>query len=109
MNADRLVCSRSRAIILRLLAALIAVGLAFSASPVFAADAGPAARRSTVDQLIRVLTLRDYNTRVVLTGTTLLGISGGLAGVFLLLRRRSLTADVISHSSGLPSRFWQPK
>jgi manganese/zinc/iron transport system permease protein len=99
MNADRLVCSRSRAIILRLLAALIAVGLAFSASPVFAADAGPAARRSTVDQLIRVLTLRDYNTRVVLTGTTLLGISGGLAGVFLLLRRRSLTADVISHSS----------
>jgi manganese/zinc/iron transport system permease protein len=48
---------------------------------------------------MRVLMLRDYNTRVVLTGTTLLGVSGGLSGVFLLLRRRSLTADVISHAS----------
>ena len=53
----------------------------------------------TADQLIRVLALRDYNTRVVLVGTLLLGIAGGLVGVFLLLRRRSLAADVVSHAT----------
>ncbi|MGE3780357.1 MAG: iron chelate uptake ABC transporter family permease subunit, partial [Pirellulaceae bacterium] len=52
-----------------------------------------------VEQLIRVVSLRDYNTRVVLLGTTLLGITAGLVGVFLLLRRRSLMADVISHTT----------
>lgn len=50
-------------------------------------------------QIIRVLALQDYNTRVVLLGTTLLGIAGGFVGVFLLLRRRSLTADVVSHAT----------
>jgi manganese/zinc/iron transport system permease protein len=53
----------------------------------------------TVEQLLRVMSLRDYNTRVVLIGTTLLGMSGGLVGVFLLLRRRSLAADVVSHAT----------
>jgi manganese/zinc/iron transport system permease protein len=51
------------------------------------------------DQILRVFTLRDYNTRVVLFGTLLLGIAGGLVGVFLLLRRRSLAADVVSHAT----------
>jgi len=51
------------------------------------------------EQLVRVLLLRDHNTRVVLAGTSLLGVSAGLVGVFLLLRRRSLTADVISHAT----------
>lgn len=53
----------------------------------------------TIEQLLRVGLLRDYNTRVVLLGTMLLGISGGLVGVFLLLRRRSLAADVVSHAT----------
>jgi len=41
-------------------------------------------------RLIRVLTLADYNTRIVMFGTIMLGIAGGVVGVFLLLRRRSL-------------------
>lgn len=51
------------------------------------------------EQLLRVLLLRDYNTRVVLGGTVMLGASAGFVGVFMLLRRRSLLGDVVSHAS----------
>lgn len=34
----------------------------------------------------RAVSLRDYNTRVVLAGTTMLGVSGGLVGTFLILQ-----------------------
>ncbi len=47
----------------------------------------------------RAISLRDYNTRVVLGGTTMLGISGGLVGTFLVLRKRALAADVVSHAA----------
>ncbi|MFO1064465.1 MAG: iron chelate uptake ABC transporter family permease subunit [Pirellulales bacterium] len=47
----------------------------------------------------RVLSLSDYNTRVVLCGTTLLGIAAGLTGVYLLLRKRALLGDAISHAT----------
>jgi len=50
-------------------------------------------------QLWRTFTLRDYNTRVVLAGTTLLGIASGLLGVYLLLRKRALLGDAISHAT----------
>ncbi len=52
-----------------------------------------------MEALWRVLSLQDYNTRVVVIGTTLLGLASGLAGVFLLLRKRSLLSDVVSHSA----------
>jgi manganese/zinc/iron transport system permease protein len=52
-----------------------------------------------IDRLFRVLTLADYNTRVVMFGTIMLGIAGGVVGVFLLLRRRSLLVDAVSHAS----------
>lgn len=51
------------------------------------------------EELLRVLTLRDYNTRVVLVGTTLLGLAAGLVGTFLLLRKRALLSDTLSHAS----------
>ena len=44
-------------------------------------------------------TLTKYNTRIVLLGTTILGICGGVAGVFMLLRKRSLVGDVVGHAS----------
>ncbi len=47
----------------------------------------------------RAITLSDYNTRVVLCGTVLLGIAAGLTGVYLLLRKRALLGDAISHST----------
>ena len=51
------------------------------------------------EQIWRVLSLRDYNTRVVLAGTFLLGLCAGIVGVFMLLRRRSLMGDVVGHAS----------
>jgi manganese/zinc/iron transport system permease protein len=51
------------------------------------------------DALWRVISLRDYNTRVVLLGTVLLGIGAGLLGVYLLLRRRVLIGDAIAHAT----------
>ena len=51
------------------------------------------------DELLRVLTFQDYNTRVVIAGTTLLGLAAGLVGTFLLLRKRALLSDALSHAS----------
>jgi manganese/zinc/iron transport system permease protein len=55
--------------------------------------------RASADWWWRVITLRDYNTRVVLCGTILWGIAAGLTGVYLLLRKRALLGDAISHAT----------
>lgn len=52
-----------------------------------------------MNQLLRVLTLADYNTRVVIFGVVMLGIAGGVIGTFLLLRRRALLADAVGHAA----------
>ncbi len=65
--------------------------------PSFAAAEMPLS--SWTSRLTRVLLLRDYNTRVVLLGTLLLGVCAGVIGVFMLLRRRSLVGDVVGHAS----------
>ena len=46
-----------------------------------------------------VLILRDYNTRLVVISTILLGCASGLMGGFLLLRKRSLMGDTLSHAT----------
>ena len=46
-----------------------------------------------------VLILRDYNTRLVVISTILLGCACGLMGGFLLLRKRSLMGDTLSHAT----------
>ena len=45
------------------------------------------------------LLMRHYNTRIVLLGTMLLGIGAGTVGTFMLLRRRALVGDVVSHAA----------
>lgn len=50
-------------------------------------------------ELLRVLTLQDYNTRVVIVGAGLLGLAAGLIGTFLLLRKRALLSDALSHAT----------
>ncbi len=46
-----------------------------------------------------MLLLEDYNTRVVVLGVMALGAAAGVAGTFLLLRKRALTADALSHAT----------
>ena len=66
-------------------------------SPWFAIT--PSASSDWVDPLMRVLSLSDYNTRVVVLGTSALGTACGVIGSFMLLRKRSLMADSISHAT----------
>lgn len=47
----------------------------------------------------RVFLLQDYNTRIVILGTTLLGMSAGMIGSFALLRKRALMGDALSHAT----------
>ena len=56
-------------------------------------------RLPSAPELIRVLTLADYNTRVVMLGTMLLGCAAGIIGTFMLLRKRALMGDALSHAT----------
>ena len=49
--------------------------------------------------LWEVLSLRDYNTRLVILCSLLLGAACGPMGAYFLLRRRSLMGDVLSHAT----------
>lgn len=51
-----------------------------------------------MSEIWRVASLRDYNTRLVVLSASLLGTAGGLVGGFLLLRKRSLMGDTLSHA-----------
>ena len=62
-------------------------------------DHSPSSSSFSTQRIARAFFLRDYNTRIVAAGSTLLGAGAGLAGVFLLLRQRALAGDVISHSA----------
>ncbi len=46
-----------------------------------------------------ILLLRDYNTRVVVLGTTILGIAAGVVGTFAYLRKRAMVGDALSHAT----------
>ena len=46
-----------------------------------------------------LLLAAGYNTMVVMLGSALLGAGAGAVGVFVLLRRRALISDAISHAT----------
>ncbi|MFW6336384.1 MAG: metal ABC transporter permease [Phycisphaeraceae bacterium] len=52
-----------------------------------------------MSDLIQTLQLSDYNTKLVVLSTAILGAAAGLVGTFLLLRKRSLMGDAISHAT----------
>lgn len=53
----------------------------------------------SAEAFTRVLTLQDHNTRVVVIGTSLLGIAAGVIGTFAYLRKRALMGDALSHAT----------
>jgi manganese/zinc/iron transport system permease protein len=61
-------------------------------------DADPSVR-TFLTSLGKLLTLQDHNTRVVLLGTAGLGFASGLVGGFMLLRKRALLGDALSHAT----------
>ncbi|AIB10469.1 manganese transporter [Azospirillum argentinense] len=49
---------------------------------------------------MRILTFQSgFNSAVVVAGTAALGLAGGTVGTFLLLRRRALVSDALSHAT----------
>lgn len=59
-------------------------------------------------EFFNALTLRaGFNARVVTLGTTLLGSASGLLGTFILLRKKALVSDALSHAClpGLVAAF----
>ncbi len=55
--------------------------------------------RSSWSDIARVVSLADYNTRLVVVTTAILGLACGMVGSYLLLRKRSLMGDAISHAT----------
>lgn len=53
----------------------------------------------TFEEWQRVMLLEDYNTRIVVFGTAVLGCAAGMVGCFTLLRKRALMGDAISHAT----------
>src|SRR6056297_3731659 len=52
------------------------------------------------EMLVEALTLQlGYNATLVAIGAALLGISAGVTGTFLFLRKRALVSDAISHAT----------
>ncbi len=72
-----------------------------SAVPAFAGGSltDTSIHRPAWPELWRLVTLHDYNTRVVVLGVTILGIAAGLVGTFMLLRKRALMGDALSHAT----------
>ncbi|HEY0835264.1 MAG TPA: metal ABC transporter permease, partial [Azospirillum sp.] len=61
-----------------------------------------------IAEALRVLTLQaGFNTAVVVAGTAALGLAAGMVGTFLLLRRRALISDALSHATlpGIAAAF----
>lgn len=53
-----------------------------------------------IDEALRILTFQSgFNSAVVVAGTAALGLAGGTVGTFLLLRRRALVSDALSHAT----------
>lgn len=67
--------------------------------PPAVAEVQPLPKPSAWNRLVRAVTLRDYHTRVVLLGTLVLGMTSGMVGTFMLLRKRALIGDVVGHAA----------
>lgn len=108
---ERFLTAASRVSVSALLATFAIVMPAPAAGQTPHGQAGgtlPTANRSLMDssvnwptgeQILRALTLRDYNTRIVVIGTTLLGIAAGVVGTFAYLRKRAMLGDALSHAT----------
>lgn len=54
----------------------------------------------SLHEIIETATFRaGFNTNMVILGTALLGLAAGVIGVFMLLRKRSMTTDALSHAT----------
>jgi ABC-type Mn2+/Zn2+ transport system permease subunit/Mn-dependent DtxR family transcriptional regulator len=74
---------------------LVLFGLAGTAQ---AARIGDFVETSGWEQAMRFLTLRDPTVRIALLGSLMLGLTCGLLGAFLVVRKMAMVGDVLSHA-----------
>jgi len=52
-----------------------------------------------MNDFVRLITLQDANTRVVILGSSLLGLACGSVGALSVLRKRALVGDAVAHAA----------
>ena len=82
---------------LTLFALLVFASLA-AASNANAARIGEITQSNWQEQAIRFLTLKDSAARCALAGALLTGLSCGLLGGFVVVRKMALVGDTLSHA-----------
>ncbi|MCC5025148.1 MAG: metal ABC transporter permease [Candidatus Synoicihabitans palmerolidicus] len=76
-----------------------ALGLAICFAPTIqAASVQDIANTDWGEQLVRFFSFRDASLRYALVGSVLLGLSCGLLGSFIVVRRMALVGDALSHA-----------
>ncbi len=80
------------------LAIIILSGLVLGTGPAQAARVSELSEMDTLDRALRFFTFQDPSLRFALIGSLLLGISCGLMGTFLVVRRLALMSDALSHA-----------
>jgi ABC-type Mn2+/Zn2+ transport system permease subunit/Mn-dependent DtxR family transcriptional regulator len=78
--------------------AIAAITLLLLPAAVNAARIGDIVESSAYDQAVRFFTFRDPSLRLALIGSLLLGVSCGMLGAFLVVRRMALLGDTLSHA-----------
>lgn len=63
-----------------------------------AAKIGEVVETSVLEQAARFLTFQDESVRLAVAGSILLGISCGLLGSFIVVRKMALVGDALSHA-----------
>jgi manganese/zinc/iron transport system permease protein len=79
-------------------ALLLVTALSIFVSPAEAARIGDVIQTDVWDQASRFFTFRDPATRYGLAGSLLLGITCGLLGGFIVVRKMALMGDALSHA-----------
>ena len=69
-----------------------------AAMPVWADRIGDISETSVIEQAKRFFSFRDPSVRYALIGSILLGISCGLMGGFIVVRKMALFGDTLSHA-----------
>jgi len=77
---------------------LIALGLLWFGMDGHAAKIGEMSETTVMEQAIRFFTFRDPAVRYALAGSMLLGISCGVMGSFIVVRKLALVGDALSHA-----------
>ena len=79
-------------------ACLLLLMLEFSALSCQAARVGDLGSVNVWDQALRFFSLQDPSVRYALAGSILLGLSCGLLGSFIVVRKLALVGDTLSHA-----------